>query len=74
MTRQAYSKRNWRSACGAARRWYVRDEGGRIVASGDVFEAVMAAARAKRPTGQLTISQYARDGSRISCEPVTLAA
>ena len=59
------SRRDWRSACGAAQRFYCRDERGSIVASGNVLEAVMAAARAKRPTGQLAISEYARNGDKI---------
>ena len=70
----AQQRGSWKGYCGAARRWYVRDEGGSIVARGDDLDATMAAARAKRPTGQLTVAEYRKDGSRVEREPVTAAA
>ncbi len=73
MASGSYSKRNWRSACGAAKRFYIRDERGLIVASGNSLDVVVSAARAKRPTGTLYVREYGRDGRPVS-EPVAAAA
>lgn len=61
----ASKSRSWRVACGKVRRYYVRNERGSVVASGDDLEMTMARARAACQTGELTVDERNRDGSRV---------
>ncbi len=78
------SKRNWRTACGRTRRFYVKTQASPdglwlVAASADTAEQLAAGierVRARHPERALRIDTYARDGSRIEGdrqEPVAAA-
>ena len=78
------SRRNWRTACGRTRRYYIRTQGTptslwTVAASADT-EAQLAAAleraRLAHPGAALRVDEYRRDGARIEgdrLEPVAAA-
>ena len=85
MAQGSYDKRNWRTACGRTRRFYVKTQasptGLWLVAASADTEAQLAAAieraRLAHPGQALRVDEYRRDGSRIEGDrllPVAAAA
>ena len=81
MASGSYSKRNWRTACGRTRRYYIRTQASPtslwLVAASADTEAQLAAAieraRAAHPGAALRVDEHRRDGSRIEGTPLAAA-